>query len=182
MAEILSKSAYARLRGRGPSAVSNWIRSGQLSPPALLPDGRINVELADLQLAERLDPVRSAAQRSPVGSNTGSSDPVKEAQAEYLRARALSAAIRAERERRELNAERGRYMLTDQVRSEWGRGIMEHLQSVEQSLPDLAAQLGHGREGLLILRQWWRRQCQYTADRNKLQGDNFPDYREDPQA
>ena len=108
MAEILSKSAYARQRGRGPSAVSNWIRSGQLSPPALLPDGRINVELADLQLAERLDPVRSAAQRSSVGSNTGSSDPAKVARAEYLRASALSAAVRAERERRELYAERGR--------------------------------------------------------------------------
>ena len=180
MAEILSKSAYAARRGRGPSAVSNWIRSGQLSAPALRPDGKIDAELADGQLAKTLDPVRSAAQRLPVASNTSGSDPAKQAQAEYLRARALSASVRAERERRELNAQRGRYMLTEEARAEWARGIMDHLQSVEQSLPDLADRLGIGWDGLLKLRRWWRARCEYTANRNRLAAASVPDFKARP--
>lgn len=55
MSEILSKSAYARRCGRTPASVSQWIKRGQLTPPAVRRDGKINVALADQQLAMTVD-------------------------------------------------------------------------------------------------------------------------------
>jgi hypothetical protein len=181
MPEILSKSAYAARRGRGPSSVSNWIRGGQLSPPALRSDGKIDAAAADAQLAQRVNPVRAAAAvitRQPVVP--AANEAPASWQDKYFRARAQSAAIRAERERRELNAERGRYVLAEKAREEFARGIMEHLMSVEQSLPDLADRLGVGVGGLIELRRWWRQQRVNTAERNRVEASKFPEYMEDP--
>ena len=187
MAEkLVSKGQYAALRGRSPSAVSAWIKAGQLTAPAL--QGRkINVEEADRQLAERLDPLLSAARarRSAVASsNTGSAfrslSEAERSQNEYLAARAASARLRLERERRELAAERGRYVLVTKIREEFGRGIAEHLQSVATSLPALAEHLGVGPQGLLVLRKWWRSRCEHTANVNRLEARDYPDFAEDP--
>jgi hypothetical protein len=49
--EILSKSAFAVRRSVSPAAVTNWIVRQWLTPPALRPDGRVNVALAEKQLA-----------------------------------------------------------------------------------------------------------------------------------
>ena len=66
--ELVSKSVYAQMRGRGPSAVSNWIKDGKLEPPAVTDDGLINVPLADAMLAARLDPSQQLAQDRPIGA------------------------------------------------------------------------------------------------------------------
>lgn len=63
-AGIGTKAAYARHRGVGKSAVSNWLREGKLVAPAVLPDGRVDFALADQMLAEALNPATS---RKPGG-------------------------------------------------------------------------------------------------------------------
>lgn len=123
MAEILTKAAFARRRGVGANTVSMWIKRGRLMAPALRRDGTINVALADQQLARTLD-VMSAGRGGRAGGNlfTGlqSVSPATAAPDEMvdidsarqlLKARALSASIDAERKRRELEHERGRYVL-----------------------------------------------------------------------
>jgi hypothetical protein len=183
MATLMSKSAYARRHGRGASSVSNWIQRGQLTSPAVRADGRIDAELADQQLGLSLDTVQSAtrAPTQPIETPTMTFSPTQQAQARLLNAKALDAAIKAETNRRALNAQRGRYTLTEEIRAEFGRGIMDHLMDVEQSLPDLAARLGLGREGLHELRKWWRDRRDYTAKRNRLEAENFPEFIADPE-
>jgi hypothetical protein len=51
--EILSKSEFAVRRSVRPAAVSNWIVRGQLTAPAVRSDGKIDVALAEAQLAAR---------------------------------------------------------------------------------------------------------------------------------
>jgi hypothetical protein len=50
---LLTKSEYARRCGVKPGAVGNWIARGKLTRPAIRRDGRIDAEVADLQLADR---------------------------------------------------------------------------------------------------------------------------------
>jgi hypothetical protein len=69
MKTVVTKAEYAALKGRGPSAVSNWIAEGKITPTALVGEGvraRIWVEQADRDLALRLDPSQQAAQAQPV--------------------------------------------------------------------------------------------------------------------
>lgn len=47
---VVSKSRYAQHRGCSPAYVSKLIRTGALAAPALLPDGKVNVTLADQML------------------------------------------------------------------------------------------------------------------------------------
>jgi hypothetical protein len=60
VAAIVSKSAYAAHRSVTAACVTMWIGRQKLTAPALLPDGRIDVALADQQLP-------SVARRSPGG-------------------------------------------------------------------------------------------------------------------
>lgn len=55
---------YAAYRDRSKAWVSNLKRDGKLAPPALLPDGLIDFELADEMLGLNLDPAMS---RKPGG-------------------------------------------------------------------------------------------------------------------
>lgn len=187
MAEILSKSAYARVTGVNPAAVSNWIRRGQLTSPALRTDGKINRELADQQLGHRLAPVMSAARRAapaddrPIPSSTGGPawSPSNQASLQLLRARALDASVRAERSRRELNQERGRYTLTEEAQVEWAKTLSAFLLNVEQSLADLATTLRLDREGVMELRRWWRNQRAQAAGDNREKAAGLPQFIED---
>lgn len=52
MTAVLSKSHYARHRGCAPSYITKLIGQGKLAPPALLPDGRIDVAAADRMLGD----------------------------------------------------------------------------------------------------------------------------------
>lgn len=63
--DVMSKSAYGWYRravfGAGrPSLITKYIQSGMITAPALRSDGKIVRRLADAQLAEKLDPARTA--------------------------------------------------------------------------------------------------------------------------
>lgn len=60
MSGNVRKGDYAKHRGVSPAYISKLIREGKLTAPALQPDGRVNIALADLQLAGMADPARSA--------------------------------------------------------------------------------------------------------------------------
>ena len=69
MKTVVTKGEYARLKGRSPAAVSNWIADGRISAAALIGDGnraRIWVEQADADLARNLDPTQQWSQRAPI--------------------------------------------------------------------------------------------------------------------
>lgn len=54
-AATMSKSAYAKHRGVGKSAVSNWLRRDQI---VLTEDGQVDVAKSDAKLGQQVDPVR----------------------------------------------------------------------------------------------------------------------------
>jgi hypothetical protein len=129
MATIVTKREYARMKQRCPSAISNWIAAGRLTPAALIGSGmraRIWVEQADRDLARRLDPGQQDAQEHPIVADASSSlsngssgglevvDEVRQARLDQLRLQnqklAEDAALRA-----------GRYILAADVTRELGR-------------------------------------------------------------
>ncbi len=187
MSEILSKSSYAAARGVTPGAVTNWIARGKLTPPALRADGKIDVELADKQLGLGLDPVRAASagdrqhQQSAGGSTPGWSENEKASQ-QLLRARALSASVDAERKRRDLNAERGKYTLSDQAAAEWAKMLGAFLQRVEEGFADLAIDLGLDREQLAGLRKFWRAQRANASEEARRLAATLPEFVADEAA
>ncbi len=65
----VSKGEFARMKGRTPQCVSNWIADGKITPAAIVGEGyraKIWVERADADLARTLDPAQQASQESPV--------------------------------------------------------------------------------------------------------------------
>jgi hypothetical protein len=188
VAEILSKSAYARATGVNPAAVSNWIRRGQLTGPAVRRDGKINRELADQQLAITIQsPAGSAAHRlqpisqpQPASSGDGPAwTPGGQASLQLLRAKALSASVDAERKRRELNHERGKYTLTAEARSEFAKVLSDFLLGVEQSLGDLVDTLQLDMAGATELRRWWRNQRAQAARATRAKAEAAPQFADD---
>jgi hypothetical protein len=70
MTNVVTKGEFARLKGRTPSAVSNWIADGKITPAALIgkgPRARIWVERADADLAASLASGQQLAQANPIG-------------------------------------------------------------------------------------------------------------------
>jgi hypothetical protein len=171
---IVSKSAFAALRGVGVSAVSKWIKRGRISGAALTADRRINVAEAERQLAATGDVARSVA--AIVAARANADDAQSR---DLLRAKVLAAQIDVERKRRQLAVETGRYMLTADARADWVREIAQFIATVEQRLPDLVAQLGGGQEEILMARRWWRslRASESAAAAERAQG--LPEFIED---
>ena len=182
----LSKSAYARHRGISPAAISNFIARGKLTPPAVCPDGKIDPLLADAQLGAMVDPVMSASARNraprpqPAAAATRVSTADMLASSQLLKARAMSATVAAERSRRELNLERGKYLLAETATVAWGKALAEFLQGVELSFPDLAVSLGLDREKKTVLRKWWRETRSTLAAEARARADAAPEFDEDP--
>jgi hypothetical protein len=173
---VMTKSGYAVHRGVKPAAVTNWIARKRLTAPALRDDGKIDVALADQQLDAKVDRTLSASakrrvtakpkalrkQRGARQAPPPARDPAlvaqEAAQARLLEARALSASVDAERKRRELEAERGRYLLTADAELAWTKVMSMFLLQIEQSFPDLTIILGLDPTGRIALRKWWRQQ------------------------
>ena len=63
---LVTRSQYARMKGRTPTTVHRWVTRGKISPSALI-GGKIWVEQADRDLLETLDPAQQAAQARPIG-------------------------------------------------------------------------------------------------------------------
>jgi|ERR1700687_683482 len=188
MSEILSKSQYAAARNVTPGAVTNWIARGKLTRPALRSDGKIDANLADKQLGLTLDPVRAASagdrprqRQSPPDAGTGWSDNDKASQ-QLLRARAVKASVEAERARRELNVERGRYAISSDVTAVWARTLGAFLQRVEEGFADLATDIGLDREQLTGLRKYWRAQRAGAAEDARQIAKALPEFVADEAA
>ena len=147
---IESKSAFARRRGRTPTAVGQWIKAGLISGAALEGRGRsarINVEIAEAQLAARLDPGQALGNGAatlkaartlklskpskrprPSKSQTSKSTPVDDTEdaddeggIDPVYAREKAGLVRAQREAQEMkNAkERGQLLEADAVDRKW---------------------------------------------------------------
>jgi hypothetical protein len=188
MAEIKTKSEFADLLGVNRAAISNYIKRQKLTAPALTADGRINVELALAQLGRTVDPVAQASSMarrgsppSPTLTPADASDwsPSAQASTQLLRARALSASVDAERKRRDLMAERGKYMLAAQAEADWARVLTALLQNVELSLADLALSFGLDREKTLALRRWWRSLRLRESEHHRSAAEVEPQFVED---
>jgi hypothetical protein len=180
MTEYLTKAAFGRRHGRAPSTVSRWIKTGKLTPPALRPDGLVNAQMGDRQLGLRLDVTRGRPTTTLLQQPAARFPAMQRAQTQLLAARALNATISAERARRQLNAERGRYVLADEVYAVFGRMLADHIADVETSLTDLAIDLDLDREKLALLRRWWRTRRERTAEAARTLRDTNPRYVEDP--
>lgn len=120
------------MKGRVPSAISNWITEGKISPAALQGEGvraKIWVEQADADLARSLDPAQQAAQESPVApsiSPTGSQQ-LSTIDDENLTRRRAADADRAEQKaiasHRHNAIEDGRWVDNAAVRQEFGERL-----------------------------------------------------------
>ena len=187
MAEILSKSQFARRCGVGQNAVSNWIKRRKLTAPALRADGTIDAAQADAQLGITIDPVMAASARQrPAGAALRSVPAAPAAEIvdltsarQLLRARALSASIDAERKRRELEHERGKYTLTEEADAALARVLSGFLTDVEQSFQDLADDLRLDRAQLAGLRKWWSGQRAAAAAKARQAAASEPEFIED---
>lgn len=166
---IESKSAFARRRSRTPTAVGQWIRAGILSGPALEGKGRsarINVEIAEAQLASRLDPGQALGNGSGSSKTTRTlkvpqpSKPIPSIEPEveagepdddatldpdYAREKARLAKAQADAQEMKNAKERGRLVEADAVDQKWDEvravvlaAVLAVPGRVKQAYPDLA--------------------------------------------
>ena len=145
MRTIETKGQFARRKNRGPSAVSNWLSQGKISPEALVGHGnaaRIWVERAEADLSASLDPSQQFANTYPANVRTAllPLSPAPPADSALLMTkpatpgaasdreidlarRARAAADRAELEaefvRRKLAADEGRYVIAEDAARAW---------------------------------------------------------------
>jgi hypothetical protein len=180
----VTKTEFATIAGIKPPAVSNWIRRGKLKAPAPLPDGSIDVKLAKQQLGLTLNGLMRAGamRRSRFQHKTAEpANPVNDANLQLLQARATDALIKAERSRRELEAERGRFIVAEDAEAAWSKVMAEFLTDVEQGFSDLSYQLAglDERERLLAIRKWWRAIRARSATAYKLAAEAEPEFAQD---
>lgn len=157
---LITKGAFAAHRGVTPAAVSQYISAGHLDGALYRRDGTpatrdersalVHRDKADESLRRRLNtaqvigqgktvPPRVAAAPAPAASPTG---PDGDDAADRLqRARADQAEMAAERERRSMAAEAGRYVLAASAKAEFAKTLSDLVASVETWLPDLAGAL-----------------------------------------
>jgi len=142
-ATVVSKSEYAKMRGRTASAVSHWIRSGKLSGPALIGRGRmakVVVEEADQQLATLLDIAQQEAQESPIDLQRDAVDEPPEnvigqrggAQADYYSARARKQQAEAEIAEAKLKVQQGVYLMREEAEAAWSRTLAELVRLLDE--------------------------------------------------
>lgn len=164
MKTVVTKGEYARLKGRQPSAVSNWIADGRISAAALIGEGnraRIWVEQADADLARNLDPAQQAAQAVPIAPRLADAPQPAPEQSNVFElrpsARAVQAAMddedvrrrrRADADKAEHDAEaarrrnavdEGRWMDTAAAQREWARELARIISDIETFLASTLA-------------------------------------------
>lgn len=129
---LLSKGEYAALKGRGPSAVSNWITEGRISAEAIVGTGaraKIWVEQADRDLSRRLDLGQQLAQDKPITGDAPGAPPPTAAPppaVDEFTGRIKAARAEAEERKNRIAAreeliDNGRLVPADQVRAEMGK-------------------------------------------------------------
>ena len=150
------KGVYAQMRGISPARVSQYISAGQIHGNAIVGEGRkamIVPRIANEQLGVTLDfdqvlangkPTASAA--PPPGAAaapaSATTDPltllINNDQRRAARANADSAEMAAEKQRRDMAADVGRYTLTDEAQVAFRKRLGEIITSLDHSVPDMA--------------------------------------------
>jgi len=172
MSEIIAKIDYAKRRGVTASAVTNWIKRGKLTPPALTEDGRILVAVADRQLGINLDVAKAegaralnAVRRRRAAKGDG---------ALTLREQILT--IDLELRRRKLSAERGVYVRADGVAAEWTRQLSAIFVALDAWVQQLPVELGIGAQDALLIKASWRRFRQRESDATQAEAAALPTF------
>lgn len=143
MRTIVSKGEFAARKQRAPSAISNWIADGRITPAAIMGTGvraKIWVEQAERDLARNLDPGQQLSQERPIGAApatpaAGNLLPPETSEDEDLRRRRKADADRAEREAEmaKLRTERehGRWVDAAEAKRAWGKELSELMTEIE---------------------------------------------------
>lgn len=145
----VSKSEFAALRGVSPGRVSQWISEKKIHGDAIEGEGRsarIVVEVACQQLGVTLDPVQAVAngQQASMPLEPGPSSSQSEAfndQRRFARIKADQAEMAYEKQRRDFDAETGRYMLTSYADQTWSRIFGKVITDLEAALPTMAMEV-----------------------------------------
>jgi hypothetical protein len=149
--QVVTKSEYARLKGRHPSQVTRWIAASKLTAPALRDDGDINVALADQQLADLLDPAQQQGQSRPIAAGDevddqilGTSlkaDEAGSATKRYLDAKAEEKELEVERRRRQLKSESGAWLDAEDAKRVFARELAGVFTDIEAELTTIGTDL-----------------------------------------
>ncbi|MFG1262350.1 hypothetical protein [Xanthobacter aminoxidans] len=126
MKTIITKGEFAKLKGRAPSAISNWIADGRITAAALVGSGvraRIWVEQAERDLARNLDPSQQIAQDRPVSMAAPAGSVAPEAPAAPLPAPAEDEDLRRRRRADAESAEHQAELLRMKREREAGRWV-----------------------------------------------------------
>lgn len=126
MKTIITKGEFAKLKGRAPSAISNWIADGRITAAALVGSGvraRIWVEQAERDLARNLDPSQQIAQDRPVSMTAPAGGGAPEAPAAPLPAPAEDEDLRRRRRADAESAEHQAELLRMKREREAGRWV-----------------------------------------------------------
>lgn len=188
---VVTKGKYAKMKGRAPSAVSNWIAEGKITAAALQGTGnraQIWVEQADADLAASLDPSQQLTQRVPlnlVAAPPPAAAPAAPAtaprQPAYASERDLDLARRAradadkaehdaEAARRKLAIDEGKWVEAEEAARVWGRELSKLTSEIETFLfntlaRDLAAEHGLDWKTLAVeVREKFRKFRAETSD------------------
>lgn len=181
----LTKGDYAKLKGRAPSAVSNWIAEGKISKAALSGEGhraRIWVEQADRDLAIALDPSQQQSQAAPIDQVTpisaapapGTSDIERK-----RRADADAAELALEERRRRMNADAGKWIDAAEAERAWSEQLTRTVADMEIFVSttlagELADRFGIDRKAMTVAaRDLFRDYRAAESDKAKAEAEDI---------
>lgn len=176
MQTVVSKGEYAAMKGRAPSAISNWIADGRISRAALVGEGvraKIWVEQADADLSRNLDPSQQVAQERPVSPGLDPGAPPTPDD-EDLRRRRKADADRAEHDAAmallKRNREEGRWIDAEAAAQAWGKELAEIMTTTETFVVSvLPREIGDAfglapAEVAAVIRKLWHDRRSRAAD------------------
>ena len=161
----MRKSHFAASIGKSPAYISKLQRLGKLTPPAVRPDGLLDVRLATEQIAAHADPARGSRSHRPEPAHVqpqpmpavAAPQPVAEASVDALRAPAPLTEARTRREQAQaelaelsLAKARGELVEVSSVRS-LGEEVAAMVRSQLQQ--QLGGELAQAVLGMTDLRQ-----------------------------
>jgi hypothetical protein len=173
---IETKGQFARRKNRRPSAVSNWIANGKITPAALIGKGnaaKVWVERAEADLLASLDPSQQFSREFAANTRTSilplsnapptDLDPSSSARvpatygavsdreidmARRCKADANRAEHEAEAARRKLLIDEGRYIVAEDAAREWARALTKLISEIESFMSTTLARQLAERHGL----------------------------------
>lgn len=183
MRQIVTKSEFARLKGRTAQCVSKWISTRKITENALVGVGvraKIDVELAEADLTRTLDPVEQGKLERPLVPSGNSAEVID---LEIIRRKRLADAERAEHEaeaaRRKNAVDEGRWVDVEEATKVWGRELSQIVADFETFLTNVAARKFAEAHGLdwkatsIELRNLFRAHRTETAEEARARRDQI---------